>query len=142
VNDADKIGLLAPVVGVQKYRVLHDIGIDLALEHGVVGLKPRGEFDVADPIALFLQLGGNADLELVDIGAWNETDPEFGLGRLLGVGARTRKGADDQESRQEQVPRNLHGCLWKLDDSGRRAGAMSAKRGRRMSGKSDGHAIA
>jgi len=60
--------------------VLHDSGIDLALEHGVVGFEARGEFDVAEAITLFLQLGGNADLELIDIGARNEADLEFGFG--------------------------------------------------------------
>jgi hypothetical protein len=54
MDDAGKIGLLALVVGIQKYRVRHDIGVDLALEHGVVGFEVGGEFDVADAIALLL----------------------------------------------------------------------------------------
>ena len=39
MDDAHQIGDLAFVVGIQKYRVLHDIGVDLALEYGVVRLK-------------------------------------------------------------------------------------------------------
>jgi hypothetical protein len=82
MDDADKVGLLAFVVGVEEDRVLHDIGVYLALEHGVVGFETGGEFDVANAIALLLQLGRNTDLELVDIGAGHEPHPEFGLGGL------------------------------------------------------------
>jgi hypothetical protein len=102
MDDADKIGLLALVVGIKEDSVLHDVGVDLALEHGVVGFQAGGEFHIADAIAFFQQLGGNADLEFIDIGARNKADPEFGFGCLLRVGARARKGADDQEGRHEQ----------------------------------------
>jgi len=68
MDDAGKIGLLALVVGIQQYRVRHDICVDLALEHGVVGFEAGGEFDVADAIALLLHLGRNVGLELIDIG--------------------------------------------------------------------------
>jgi hypothetical protein len=47
--------------------VLHHIGVDLGLEHRVVGFEAGRELDVADLIALLLQLWLDADLELVDI---------------------------------------------------------------------------
>jgi hypothetical protein len=47
--------------------VLHHIGIDLGFEHRVVGFKAGRELDIADLVALLLQLGLDACLELVDI---------------------------------------------------------------------------
>ena len=64
VDDSDEIGFLALVVGIQEDGVLHDIGVDLALEHGVVGFRPSAEFDIAKLVALFLQFWGNTSLEL------------------------------------------------------------------------------
>ena len=81
--------------------MLHDIGLYLALEHGVVCFETGGEFDVANAIALLLQLGRNTDLELVDIGAGHEPHPEFGLGGLLRLRGSRSKRADEQQSRSE-----------------------------------------
>ena len=81
--------------------MLHDIGVDLALEHGIVGFEASGEFDVADAIALLLELRCNSGLESVDIGAGNEADLEFGLGESLRIRGSRSKRAEEQESRNE-----------------------------------------
>ena len=84
MHDPDEIGLLALVVGVEEHRVLHNIGVDVALENGVVGFQSGGELKVADGITLLLELRFDACLELVDIRAGNKAYLELGLGGLLG----------------------------------------------------------
>src|SRR5206468_9554495 len=101
VDDAGQVGLLAFVVRVKEDRVLHDVGVDLALEHSIVGFEAGGELDVTDTVALLLQLRRNPGLESVDIGTWNEADLEFGLGGSLAVRGSHRKRADEHESRSE-----------------------------------------
>ncbi len=96
MDDADEVGLLPLIVRVQEDRVLHDIGVDLALEHGIVGFEPSRELDIADSIALLLQLRRDADLEFVDIGTRHEADFQIGFGCDLGVQGGAREGAEKQ----------------------------------------------
>jgi hypothetical protein len=98
MHDPEEIGLLAFIVGVEKHRVLHDVGVDVALEHGVVGFQSGRELEVADSIAFLLELRFDAGLELVDIGARNEADLELGLGRPPGQGFADNQDGNNQKA--------------------------------------------
>jgi hypothetical protein len=56
------------------------------------------EFDVTDAIALLLQLGRDAGLELIDVGARHEADLEFGLGGVLCLRGSYSARADEQDA--------------------------------------------
>ena len=112
MDDADQVGLLPLIVGVQEHRVLHDVRIDLALEHGVVGFEAGRELDIADLIALLRKLGRDADLELIDIGAGDEADFQvLLLGRLRQrvVTGGDRQDGDSHQAKESQSRQTMHG---------------------------------
>jgi hypothetical protein len=83
----------------QRRQNRRSLGVDVALEYGVVGLKPRAEFEIPNAVVQLFEFWLDPGLELVDIGTWYESDLDFRLASLLREGLPADQRGKDQNGR-------------------------------------------